>query len=137
MDFVLPNKYDGLNGRPVRELKLNDVVNINTTGGTLGAVGGTLAFTTITANQVLYITNIYATTTATITLTVQSTGTNVMGFWGQFSSEHPLKMEGSRESPLLKISGASTISVAAVNGSTAAIMMTGVREPNFSSIETV
>ena len=135
MDFNLPSKYDALVGRPVRDVKLNDVVNINTTGGTLGAVGGTFAYTTISANEELYITNIYAITTASITITLQSNGTNVMGMWGQFSSEHPLKMEGSRENPLLKISGASTVSLAAVNGSTAAIFLSGIREPIHSKIE--
>jgi hypothetical protein len=138
MDFSIPQKYDTLAGRPVRDMRANDIVTIGTTG-TVGCIGSTFASlsTTITSSQELYIINFYAMTTASAELNIQyGTGntSTLLSFY--LAPDTPLTVNANLDSPIAKITGASTISIRGSAGQTACIWMSGVRYPVWSSVET-
>lgn len=128
--------YDPLTGRLVKEIKPSDILTI-TTSSTKGAVGSTFAFDTISSYFDYYITNVWAVTTATIGIEIQAGTSTIVSFYGQFGTGNQLKINTTRETPIAKISGAATVSIAGITGSSACAWISGVREPKFAYVETV
>ena len=133
-NFSIAQKYEPLYGRPVRDIKASDIFLV-ATSGTVGAVGSTLAFDTITSSQEIYITNFYGWSAATLNIQIQKGTATILAFHVGADAK-PVFYNTSRETPICKISGAATISIACVTGATADVWFSAVREPIFTKVET-
>lgn len=132
-EFQVKKVYEPLQGRFIKEVKASDILIIDT-GGTIGPAGSTVAQSNISAYFDYYVTNLYAWSTGTVTLSIQSATSTIASFnvYGM-----DLIINTSRETPICKISGAATCSLGLSAKGTVCAWISGVREPKFAYVETV
>ena len=151
-EFNVPVIYDALAGRLRRQLHPTDIVNL-ATAGTIGAVGSTVAFVVITSSFDFYVTGMSAQHVTDVRREVHimggggaGTGTSTLfsvilgpaqGIAGSITTS-AISLITTREAPILKVSGPSTVSIGALAGTTGsfAASIWGVREPVIGEIET-
>lgn len=139
-EFIQPQKYDTLAGRPVRDMRANDVVSLYFTG-TLGCVGSTFGTTSqlaVASDEDFFITNIWAIATASIQLSLQhGTGNTATMCTFYLIPNTPFQINTNLDTPIGKVTSGSTLSIRAPAISTACVWLSGVRFPTWSHVETV
>jgi hypothetical protein len=131
MEFIQVKKYDALKGRPIKDIKENDVVHKAVPYAQHSA--GTLTFYALSSTEEVYIYG-FGVSAATSGIEVGLTvGTStlvptVLGAAGQASM--------LSEKPIYKASASSTISIYQSTGGTTAAWFFGIREPTFEKVET-
>jgi len=133
-EFTMVQKYDALKGRPIRDIKANDIVHIAASYAHVAA-GGTLAFHALSSTTELYITGFGVSAGAAQDFVVTvDTSTILPVRLGAAGETHLIT---TREAPFFKADASSTISIVAVSAGSCAGWLCGVREPSFEYVETI
>jgi len=136
MKFSLKKLYDPLQGKPVREIKSNDIFYLGTNGAVTGSAGTVLCSTTTTANKDLFLTHfiVGGKQNSSVYVTVGSSTILPVNISADASSK---QIRGSMNEPLYRTGGASsvTIRICATDAGTYTAALIGVYHPIFSKVE--
>lgn len=138
-EIILSKKYDALQGRPVRDIKSNDIFHI-ATSGTQVAAGNIIATGTTDAYSELYITGFGATTLtggdAVYVVAGNSTLLPTYFTVGVSTITSPIQIITTLDAPLFKVPVSTTVSIKALGAGTYSAWLSAVRQPKFASVET-
>ena len=136
-NYVRIEKYDGLTGKWVRDIKPNDIFNLNAVA--VDAQPGTSVATTIVgANFTLFVHGIDISCVATSKhIAIMENATTRMIIPMQGATQRLIQSQ-SLDTPLFKIAGSSTIKIRpyAAGASTFSANLYGIRVPINSKVET-
>jgi len=130
--FSMAQKYDSLKGRPIREIKSNNIVHISAPLGQYSA--GTVAFTALSSTSELYITGFgYSAKTATDFYVTVDTSTILPTY---LAADGHVERVTNINAPLFKADASSTISIAIGSAGSITAWLCGVVHPTFEKVET-
>lgn len=133
-EMKMATKYDGLVGRPIRDIRVNDIVHLAAVQAQYSA--GTIKFTALDADTELFITAFGVSSTLASGNNFYVTIGNSTILPISLAAAGQTYVRGTRESPLAKAAANSTISICVGTAGTVSAWLCGVREPTFAKVET-
>jgi len=131
MAFTMKKIYDPLKGKPIREMRSSDIVQIAAPHSAYSS--GTIASTALDSDTELFITGIsYSAQTATDFYVTVNTATILPAY---LPADGKFTMTAKLDAPLYKASASSTISICIGSAGTVSAFLYGVRFPKFEKVE--
>ncbi|MCD6138675.1 MAG: hypothetical protein J7J91_08965 [Deltaproteobacteria bacterium] len=125
--------YDSKKGRPIREIKANNIVHISSVYNQASA-GSTIAFTTLSSTSELYITGFGVSAGAAQEFCVTVNTSTILPV--RLSSAGEVHITTNREAPFYVAPAGATVSIVALTAGSCCGWLCGVVEPTFEKVET-